>query len=151
MIERHPCLFGLLTGLGTHAAVWLALYAFSLFQFDIGVYFVLILLLARLILFFCLNLNALGHADTWRRKICFACTFILSSAVLLGPELYALSVSEVLSFLDPHSTMFTGLAFVLMWFAVAIEVGMELVIAALQTLIHVLRSRRPSEKSPSNH
>lgn len=145
MLRRHPCLLGLLTGIATHVAPWLALYAFSLLQFDIGVYIVLILLLARLALFFCLNLNALGSADTRLGAYRFAGTFILPLIPLLAIEWYALSLSEVLSFLDPHSSMFTGLAYILMWFAVAIEGGIELLIAALQTLIHTYRARRASK------
>ncbi len=142
MRQRRPILFGLLTGIGSHAAIWLVLYAFSLLQFDIGVYIVLMLLLARLVLFFCLNLNALGRADAGPLGLRFACGFILPLIPLLLAELYALSFSEVLSFLDPHSSWFTGLAFVVMWFAVAIEAGIELLVAALQTLIHGLRARR---------
>ena len=141
MLQSRPLLFGLISGIASHAIIWLLLYAFSLLRFDIGFYIVLLLLVARLILFFCLNLNALGSADTCPLGLRFACGFILPLIPLILVELYALSFSEVLSFLDPHSSFLTGLAFVLFWFAVAIEAGMELLVAALQALIHTLRPR----------
>ena len=41
--------------------------------------------------------------------------------------------------------MFVGLAYVLMWFAVGIELGLELLLAALATLFCALRARRASD------
>ena len=71
----------------------------------------------------------------------FAAAFILSAALLTLAEYPLLTVSEVLSALDPHSSMFTGLAYVIMWFAVAIELAAELVVTSLQLLFAALRSR----------
>ncbi len=145
MLERRPALLGLLIGIPSHVAVWLAVWVAALIPLDLILWVALALLVARLVVFFCLDRTARSHADSPWRGLRFAATYILPAAALLGVELAVITSESALAFLDPHSSSFVGLAYVLMWFAVGIELGLELLLAALSTLFHALRTRRVSD------
>jgi hypothetical protein len=145
MLQRRPILLGCLLSLCSHAAVWLAVYASAATALDVLLLVAFVLLLGRLVLYFCLNLNALHGEGAWRR-LRFAASFILVALLLTLGELPLLDNGELLSLLDPHSSFMTGLAYVIMWFAVAIEIGIELLITAIQLLILLLRDRLSCRK-----
>lgn len=145
MLQRHPAPFGLMTGLGMHVAIWLAVWASAMLQLAVGLWIALALLVARLVLLACLNREALSQADSIPQGLRFALGYVLPSVLLLGMEFFMISSDIVLSILDPHASAFIGLAYILMWFAVAIEAGTELLLSALQVLLHALRARRVSD------
>lgn len=144
MLRQRPALFGLAVGIPTHIAVWLAVWVAAILPLDLILYVALALLVARLTVFFCLDRTARSHTDELGAGLRFAATYILPAAALLGVELLVITSESALAALDPHSSMFVGLAYVLMWFAVGIELGLELLLAALSTLFHALRIRRAS-------
>lgn len=145
MLERRPALLGLLIGIFSHLAVWLAVWGSALLQLDLGLWVALALLVARLVVFFCLDRTARSHATGLGQGLRFAATYILPAAALLLAELAVITSESALAILDPHASMFVGLAYVLMWFAVGIELGLELLLAALTTLFCALRARRASD------
>ena len=145
MLRRRPVLLGILLGISMHLAVWLAVWASAVLQFSFGLWIALVLLVARLCLLVCLNKEALFQADTPWEGLRFAAAYVLPSLLLLGMEFFLITSDMVLSLLDPHATMFTGLAYILMWFAVAIEAGAELLLTALQVLFRLIRTRRKSD------
>ncbi|MBO5898171.1 MAG: hypothetical protein J6R04_04090 [Clostridia bacterium] len=145
MLERRPALLGLLVGISSHLAVWLAVWGSALLQLGFGLWVAIALLVARLVVFFCLDRTARSHTDKLGQGLRFASTYILPAAVLLFAELAIITSESALAILDPHASMFVGLAYVLMWFAVGIELGLELLLAALTTLFCALRARRASD------
>ena len=140
MLQKRPIQLGCLLSLILHLTVWLAVDASSAFALDLLLLVAFGLLLGRLVLYCCLNRTALRGDGRWRR-LRFAASFILVSLLLTLGELPLLIHSDLLSRLDPQSSFFTGLAYVIMWFALAIELGMELVITAIQLLSGLLRAR----------
>ena len=107
-----------------------------------GTYYILIgigVLLVRVLSFFCLNLNIISEAKTWRQGLRFALGWLSVSIVLLIIEFALFTNGDILSLLDPHSFMFAGLAYVLFGLFVAIAVGIELLIAGIQILIRARR------------
>ena len=141
MLNRRPFIWGLILGLSTHLLEWLPVLLSTFTQHDIWIFIGFAAVLIRLISFFCLNLNVMTEVDT-RRKGYFALGWLSVSIVLLALGFVLLSDNEILSRLDPHSSFFTGLAYIFFWFVWAIEAAVELLIALIQSLIRARRDTR---------
>ena len=140
MLNRRPLTFGLIFAMSTHLLEWLPvlLHTMPKSQRDIWVYVGLALVLMRLIACFCLNLNVMTEADTWREGCRFALGWVGISILLLIIEFILFSNTNILSYLNPH-TPHPGIPYVFFWYIWAIEVALEALIAGIQTLIRARR------------
>ena len=140
MLNRRPLTFGLIFAMSTHLLEWLPvlLHTMPKSQRDIWVYVGLALVLMRLIACFCLNLNVMTEADTWREGCRFALGWLGISILLLIIEFILFSNTNILSNLNPH-TPHPGIPYVFFWYIWAIEVALEALIAGIQTLIRARR------------
>ena len=64
------------------------------------------------------------------------------SIVLLIIEFALFTNSDILSLLDPHSSMFAGLAYVLFGLIFAIVLAIELLVVGIHALVRKYRERR---------
>ena len=151
MLSRRPLIWGLILGLSTHLLEWLPvlLHTMQKPQQDIWVFAGFALVLVCLISFFCLNLNVMTEANTWRRGYRFALGWLGIAILLLIIEFLLFANTNVLSRLDPH-TIFPGLAYVFFWFIWAIETALEVLIAGIQTLIRARRDARHTINSSND-
>ena len=140
MLNRRPLIWGSILALSTHLLEWLPvlLHTMQQPQRDIWVYVGLALVLMRLIACFCLNLNVMTEADTWREGCRFALGWVGISILLLIIEFILFSNTNILSYLNPH-TPHPGIPYVFFWYIWAIEVALEALIAGIQTLIRARR------------
>ena len=148
MLNRRPLTWGLILGTSSHLLAWLPIVISAMSQWDAGIYVGIAILLFQVLAFLCMNLDVMTETGTWRRALRFALGWLSISIILLTVEFGLFTNGEVLSRLDPHSSMFTGLAYVLFGLFVAIAVGIELLIAGIQTLIRVRRDQRHTTKNP---
>jgi hydrogenase-4 membrane subunit HyfE len=139
MLNRRPLTWGLILGTSSHLLAWLPIVISAMSEWDTGIIIGIGVLLVRVLSFFCLNLNIISEAKTWRQGLRFALGWLSVSIVLLIIEFALFTNSDILSLLDPHSSMFAGLAYVLFGLFVAIAVGIELLIAGIQILIRARR------------
>ena len=141
MLNRRPLIWGLILGLSTHLLEWLPvlLHTMQQPQRDIWIFVGFSLVSVRLIAFFCLSRNVMTEADSWRQGHRFALGWLSVSIVLLSIGFALISNNEILSLLDPHSSMFTGLSYIFFWFIWVIEASIETLIAGIQTLIRARR------------
>ncbi len=142
MLNRRPLTFGLVFSVSTHLLEWIPIFFAAINQWDIGFFIGIAVVLARLITFFCLNLNVMTEADSWRDGYRFALGWLSISIVLLTVEFVLLSSSDIVSLLDPHSSFLTGLAYILFWIIGAIFFAVQVLIAGIQTLIRARRDHR---------
>ena len=151
MINRRPLIWGLILGTSSHLIEWIPVlfYALQRPRREIWIYIGFALVLMRLIAFFCLSLNVMTEADTWRKGCRFALGWLGISILLLIIEFILFSNTNVLSHLDPHTTH-PGIPYAFFWFILAIEVALEALIAGIQTLIRARRDARRAIHS-SNH
>ncbi len=147
MLNRRPLTWGLILGASSHLIEWIPVILAALNQWDVGFFIGIAVVLARAISFFCLNLNAVTESDTWRRGSLFALSWLATSIVLLSIEFILFSDGHVFSWLDPHSSFLTGLAYILFAVIEAMEIAIEVLIAGIQTL---LRARRDHKRAPAS-
>ena len=152
MLNRRPLIWGLILGLSTHLLEWLPvlLHTMQQPQRDIWIFVGFSLVSVRLIAFFCLSRNVMTEADSWRQGHRFALGWLSGSIALLSIGFALISNNEILSLLDPHSSMFTGLSYIFFWFIWAIEASIETLIAGIQTLIRARRDARCPIHSPND-
>ena len=144
MLNRRPLIWGSILGLSTHLLEWLPVLLHTM-QKPHRVIWLFVgfpLVLVRLIAFFCLSRNVMTEADSWRCGCRFALGWLSGSVVLLSIGFALISNNEILSLLDPHSSMFAGLSYIFFWFIWAIEAALEVLIAGIQTLIRARRDAR---------
>ena len=140
MLNRRPLIWGLILGISSHLIEWIPVlfYALQRPRREIWIFIGFALVLMRLIAFFCLSLNVMTEADTWRKGCRFALGWVGISILLLIIEFILFSNTNILSYLNPH-TPHPGIPYVFFWYIWAIEVALEALIAGIQTLIRARR------------
>ena len=99
------------------------------------------------IVFVCTNVQAHATADTQKAGCRYAATVLLSDTVLIGALALFLAKGN-LSALDPHSSMLSGLIYVIFFFYILIVYAAKIVAAVVTAVIYAMRARH---NAPANN
>ena len=93
------------------------------------------------IVFVCTNVQAHATADTAKRGCRYAATTLLTDTVLIAALAIFLYIGN-LSALDPHSSMLSGLIYVIYFCYVLIVYAAKIVTAVITAVVYAMRERR---------
>ena len=148
----RPVLAGILFALLTLLAALLGIFVPTYFirgADGVGFLVGLVLLLLRLIVFLCMDIQAHAVSDTWKTGCRYAATWLLFSAAMIG-GLAIFVANGDLGALEPHADWFAGLGYLIFFFATLVSYTAELLLAATVATVFWLRVRNHKVKDPQN-
>ena len=145
-MRKNTVAAGVIYALFAHLATWLALGIPTYFGYgDAGLTVSLVLLALHVVLLFCFNHRAHFCADTFRHGLHFSVAFLITVTALLIGETVFVATAD-LGALEPHSSFFAGLGYIVFWMAWLYFFALDVILLLIQSLVWARRARQENKR-----
>jgi short-subunit dehydrogenase len=144
-MNLRPVRTGVMFALICHVVTWIAMGISTYFALgDVGgVAFALLCLHTVLLGFF--NHRAHFCADTFKRGLHFCVAYSVTSMALLIGETLFVAFAD-LAALEPHSSFFAGLGYIVFWMAWLYFFALDVILLLIQSLVWARRARQENKR-----
>ncbi len=145
-MRKNPVAAGVIFALLCHVVIWLTMGIPTYFNLgDAGLAVAFVLLFLHWGILGILNHRAHFTADSFRHGLRFSVVYTLVSVVLLVGETAFVATAD-LGALEPHSSFFAGLAYVVFWLAWLYFFALDVILLLIQSLVWARRARQENKR-----